>query len=288
MDMAMLLSGKEVAAGLNERLSRQVERLREKEVVPTLAILRVGERPDDLSYERSAMKRCEKLGVAARQVTLPADCTQQDLLQAIQKINEDASIHGCLMLRPLPRGLDEYAACEALRPEKDVDCITSGSLARVFTGKGAGYAPCTAEACMEILDYYNCELGGQKAVVVGRSLVIGKPVAMLLLARNATVTICHTRTRDLAAECQKADVLVVAAGKAGAVDGSCISRGQVVVDVGIHMDEDGKMCGDVDFATAEPLAGAITPVPGGVGAVTTAVLLRHVVEAAAAAAGVQL
>lgn len=286
--MAMLLSGKEVAAGLNERLSRQVERLREKQVVPTLAILRVGERPDDLSYERSAMKRCEKLGVEARQVTLPADCTQQDLLQAIQGINEDASIHGCLMLRPLPRELDEYAACEALRPEKDVDCITSGSLARVFTGKGAGYAPCTAEACMEILDYYHCELGGQKAVVVGRSLVIGKPVAMLLLARNATVTICHTRTRDLAAECQKADVLVVAAGKAGAVDGSCISRGQVVVDVGIHMDEEGKMCGDVDFATAEPLAGAITPVPGGVGAVTTAVLLRHVVEAAAAAAGVQL
>lgn len=286
--MAMLLSGKEVAAGLNERLSRQVERLREKQVVPTLAILRVGERPDDLSYERSAMKRCEKLGVEARQVTLPADCTQQDLLQAIQGINEDASIHGCLMLRPLPRELDEYAACEALRPEKDVDCITSGSLARVFTGKGAGYAPCTAEACMEILDYYHCELGGQKAVVVGRSLVIGKPVAMLLLARNATVTICHTRTRDLAAECQKADVLVVAAGKAGAVDGSCISRGQVVVDVGIHMDEEGKMCGDVDFATAEPLAGAITPVPGGVGAVTTAVLLRHVVEAAATAAGVQL
>lgn len=286
--MAMLLSGKEVAAGLNERLSRQVERLREKQVVPTLAILRVGERPDDLSYERSAMKRCEKLGVEARQVTLPADCTQQDLLQAIQGINQDASIHGCLMLRPLPRELDEYAACEALRPEKDVDCITSGSLARVFTGKGAGYAPCTAEACMEILDYYHCELGGQKAVVVGRSLVIGKPVAMLLLARNATVTICHTRTRDLAAECQKADVLVVAAGKAGAVDGSCISRGQVVVDVGIHMDEDGKMCGDVDFATAEPLAGAITPVPGGVGAVTTAVLLRHVVEAAATAAGVQL
>lgn len=286
--MAMLLSGKEVAAGLNERLSRQVERLREKQVVPTLAILRVGERPDDLSYERSAMKRCEKLGVEARQVTLPADCTQQDLLQAIQGINEDASIHGCLMLRPLPRGLDEYAACEALRPEKDVDCITSGSLARVFTGKGAGYAPCTAEACMEILDYYHCELEGQKAVVVGRSLVIGKPVAMLLLARNATVTICHTRTRDLAAECQKADVLVVAAGKAGAMDGSCISRGQVVVDVGIHMDEDGKMCGDVDFATAEPLAGAITPVPGGVGAVTTAVLLLHVVEAAAAAAGVQL
>lgn len=286
--MAMLLSGKEVAAGLNERLSRQVERLREEQVVPTLAILRVGERPDDLSYERSAMKRCEKLGVEARQVTLPADCTQQDLLQAIQGINEDASIHGCLMLRPLPRELDEYAACEALRPEKDVDCITSGSLARVFTGKGAGYAPCTAEACMEILDYYHCELGGQKAVVVGRSLVIGKPVSMLLLARNATVTICHTRTRDLAAECQKADVLVVAAGKAGAVDGSCISRGQVVVDVGIHMDEDGKMCGDVDFATAEPLAGAITPVPGGVGAVTTAVLLRHVVEAAAAAAGVQL
>ncbi len=286
--MATILSGKEVAASLSERLTAQAARLAQHGVTPTLAILRVGERPDDLAYERGAVKRCEKLGVNVRKLTLDAACTQEDLMGAIQTVNEDAGIHGCLMLRPLPKNLDEHAACEALRPEKDVDCITSGSLSRVFTGKGAGYPPCTAQACVEILDHYHCVLDGQKVVVVGRSLVIGKPAAMLLLARNATVTICHTHTRNLAEECQKADVLIVAAGKAGAVDGSCVSRGQVVIDVGIHVSADGTMCGDVDFPSVEPLAGAVTPVPGGVGTVTSTVLVGHVIEAAAKAAGVKL
>lgn len=286
--MATILSGKEVVSHLNERLTAQMRTLEQKGVTPVLAILRVGERQDDLAYERGAVKRCEKLGVEVRRLMLSASCTQAELMDAIRSVNEDESIHGCLMLRPLPAELDEHAACEALRPEKDVDCITSGSLARVFTGKGAGYPPCTAQACVEILDYYHCMLDGRKVVVVGRSLVIGKPVAMLLLARNATVTICHTHTRTLAEECQKADVLIVAAGKVGAVDGRCISRGQVVIDVGIHVSADGTMCGDVDFPSVEPLAGAVTPVPGGVGAVTSTVLAGHVIEAAAKAEGIEL
>lgn len=285
--MAAILSGKEVSAALNERLTAGMRALEQAGVTPVLVILRVGERQDDLAYERSAVKRCEKLGVKAQRLTLPAECTQAELMDAVRSINEDAGIHGCLMLRPLPAGLDEHAACEALRPEKDVDCITSGSLARVFTGKGAGYPPCTAQACVEILDHYHCRLDGRKAVVVGRSMVIGKPVAMLLLARNATVTICHTHTRNLAGECQRADVLIVATGKTGIVDGRCISPGQVVIDVGIHVNADGTMCGDVDFSSVEPLAGAVTPVPGGVGTVTSTVLVGHVIEAAAKAAGIE-
>lgn len=286
--MATILSGKEVAEALSLHLSEQAQTLRAGGVAPTLAILRVGERPDDLAYERGAMKRCEKLGVAVKNLVLNADCTQAELMEAVRSVNEDAGIHGLLMLRPLPKTLDENAACEALRPEKDVDCITSGSLARVFTGKGAGYPPCTAQACMEILEHYGCDLDGKRVTVVGRSLVIGKPVAMLLLARNATVTTCHTHTRDLAAECRKAEVLIVAAGKAGAVNGSCVSPGQTVIDVGIHVDADGKMRGDADFDSVEPVVSAVTPVPGGVGTVTSTVLAGHVIEAAAKAAGIPL
>lgn len=286
--MATILSGKEVAEALSLRLSEQAQTLRAGGVAPTLAILRVGERPDDLAYERGAMKRCEKLGVAVKSLVLNADCAQAELMEAVRSVNEDAGIHGLLMLRPLPKTLDENAACEALRPEKDVDCITSGSLARVFTGKGAGYPPCTAQACMEILEHYGCDLDGKRVTVVGRSLVIGKPVAMLLLARNATVTTCHTHTRDLAAECRKAEVLIVAAGKAGAVNGSCVSPGQTVIDVGIHVDADGKMRGDADFDSVEPVVAAVTPVPGGVGTVTSTVLAGHVIEAAAKAAGIPL
>ncbi|WP_312280777.1 tetrahydrofolate dehydrogenase/cyclohydrolase catalytic domain-containing protein [Oscillibacter sp.] len=285
--MARILSGKEVAEALSLRLVERVQTLEEKGVKPTLAILRVGERPDDLAYERGAVKRCEKLGVAVKKLTLSADCTQTELMEAIQSVNGAADIHGLLMLRPLPKTLNEQAACEALFPEKDVDCITGGSLARVFTGKGAGYPPCTAQACMELLDYYGCDLDGKRVTVVGRSLVIGKPVAMLLLARNATVTTCHTHTKDLAEECRRAEVLIVAAGKAEAVDGACVAPGQTVIDVGIHVDADGTMHGDADFTSVEPVVAAITPVPGGVGTVTSTVLAGHVIDAAAKAAGVK-
>ena len=284
--MAELWKGAPAASALTEQLIPRAQALRERGIVPTLAIVRVGERPEDLSYERGAMKRCEKVGVAVRQFLLTAVSSQADLMDVIEEVNRDQSIHGCLLFRPLPRHMDEQAACAALAPEKDVDGITPGSLAAVFAGSGAGYPPCTAQACLELLDHYGYELKGKRAVVVGRSLVIGKPASMLLLGRHATVTICHTRTADLPAECRRADVLIAAAGKAGVVGASCLSPGQVVIDVGINAGEEGNLVGDVDFAAAEPVVTAITPVPGGVGAVTTSVLARHVIEAAEKAAGI--
>ena len=284
--MAELWKGAPAASALTEQLIPRAQALRERGIVPTLAIIRVGERPEDLSYERGAMKRCEKVGIAVRQFLLTAVSSQADLMDVIEEVNRDQSIHGCLLFRPLPRHMDEQAACAALDPAKDVDGITPGSLAAVFAGSGAGYPPCTAQACLELLDHYGYALKGKRAVVVGRSLVIGKPASMLLLGRHATVTICHTRTADLPAECRRADVLIAAAGKAGVVGASCLSPGQVVIDVGINVDEEGNLVGDVDFAAAEPVVKAITPVPGGVGAVTTSVLARHVIEAAEKAAGI--
>lgn len=278
--MAEILKGAPVAAALSEELIQRAEKLKQAGTVPTLAILRVGERPDDISYETGAMKRCDKIGVAVRHFLLPADCTKEQLLDTIREINGDGSIHGCLMFRPLPDKSMEEAACALLAPEKDVDCMTAGSLAAVFTGKGAGYPPCTAQACVELLDHYGVDLKGKRAAVIGRSLVIGKPVSMMLQQKNATVTMCHTRTVDLPGVCREAEIVIAAAGKAGVVNKAFAAPGQVVVDVGINVDENGKLCGDVKFDEVEPVVSAITPVPGGVGAVTTAVLAKHVIEAA--------
>ena len=278
--MAEILKGAPVAAAMTEALKARADALKEKGVEPCLAILRVGERPEDLTYERSAMKRCEKIGIRVEQVVLDDTCTQHELLHSIARINDDTAIHGCLMLRPLPKHLNEQEASEMLTPAKDVDSMTSASLLSVFTGRGAGFAPCTAQSVAELLDYYEVPLSGARVAVIGRSLVIGKPVSMMLQARNATVTMCHTKTRDMAAVCREADILVVAAGKAGVVDGSFTNPGQVVIDVGINAKPDGGICGDVNFEETEPLVRAITPVPGGVGSVTTAVLCKHVIEAA--------
>ena len=279
--MAELLKGKPVADAINVELAPRIEACKAAGVTPTLAIIRVGEREDDLSYERGATKRCETLGLGLRKFLLPADCTQEDLMTAIAAVNEDPAIHGCLMFRPLPKHLDEAAACGALAPEKDVDGITQGSLFGVFANRPIGFPPCTADACMQVLRHYNYNLTGAKVAVVGRSLVIGKPVSMMLQAANATVTMCHTRTKDLPATCRGADILGVAAGHIGTVGADAVREDQVVIDVGINWDEAaGKLCGDVDFAAAEPVVAAITPVPGGVGSVTTAVLAKHVVQAA--------
>lgn len=279
--MAELWKGAPVAAALTEQLSARCEALKGRGVVPTLAIVRVGERPDDISYENGAVKRCEKIGVAVKRFLLPEACTREQLLDTIREINGDARLHGCLMFRPLPDREMEEAACALLDPAKDVDGMTAGSLASVFSGRGAGYPPCTARACLELLDHYGVDLTGKRAVVIGRSLVIGKPVSMLLQSRNATVTMCHTRTVDLPAVCRGAEVLIAAAGRAGVVGADCAAPGQLVLDVGINVGEDGKLRGDVDFDAVEPIVSAITPVPGGVGAVTTAVLCKHVIEAAA-------
>ena len=278
--MAQLLKGAEVVSALNERIKADVSALVSRGVLPTLAILRVGEKPDDLAYERGAIKRAETVGVAVKQIVLPETVSQESLLAEIERINADDTIHGCLMLRPLPKHIDDLRAREALLPEKDIDGITEGSLAGVFSGTKRGFPPCTAQACMEILSYYGIDPAGKRAVVIGRSLVIGKPVAMMLLQKNATVTICHTKTKDMPSETRRAEILIVAAGRAGVVGAEYVAEGQTVLDVGINFDASGKMTGDVDFAAVEPIVGAITPVPGGVGTVTTSVLMAHVAEAA--------
>lgn len=278
--MGRILKGAPVAERLSRELTVRAEALLARGISPTLAIVRVGERQEDLSYERGARKRCQAVGIALRLFALPEDCPQSALEDAIRQINADDSIHGCLLLRPLPARLDERRACELLLPEKDVDCATSRSLGGVFTGSPVGFPPCTAQACLEILDYYQIPLEGKRAVVISRSLVIGRPAAMMLLERNATVTICHTKTADMASLCRQADILIAAAGRAGMVDARFAAPGQTVIDVGINVDEEGKLRGDVAFSQVEPLVGAITPVPGGVGGVTSAVLAKHVVEAA--------
>ena len=278
--MATLLKGAQAAAAMNERTAARAAALTARGIVPTLAVVRMGAREDDLSYERGVMNRCAKVGVAVKPYLLEADASQAQLLAVVEEINQDPGIHGCLIFRPLPAQVDDKAVRAALAPEKDVDGITDASLAGVFTGSGVGYPPCTAQACVEILDFYGIPLEGKRVTVVGRSLVVGKPAAMLLDRKNATVTICNSRTRNLPEICRQADILVVAMGKRGAIGGDCLAPGQTVVDVGIHTDENGKLCGDVRFAEAEPVVAAITPVPGGVGAMTTSVLAAHVVDAA--------
>ena len=278
--MADLLRGTTAAAEITEELIVRARQLNEQGIVPCLAILRVGERVDDLSYERAALKRAEAIGIRTVCVTLPASCAQPELLSAIEKINRDSSIHGCLMFRPLPSHLDELAACDALLPEKDVDGMTPRSMAAVFSGKGRRFAPCTAQACIELLDHYGVSLSGKNVVVIGRSTVIGKPLSMLLQNRDATVTMCHSRTADTAGFCRRADILVVAAGKAGIVDTRFTHPDQIIVDVGVNAAPGGGICGDVRFDAVVSKVRAISPVPGGVGSVTAAVLCKHVIEAA--------
>ncbi len=283
--MAKLLTGKEVSAALAADLAPRIERLAAAGVTPTLAIVRVGERPDDMSYERTAAKRADTLGIAVRRFELAAEASQAELEAVIDEVNADGSIHGCLMFRPLPRAMDERALCDRLAPAKDIDGIGSASLAGVFADTGEGFPPATAQACLEMLDFYGIPVAGKRVVVLGRSLVIGRPVAMMLLARHATVTLAHSRTEDAAAHTREADIVVCATGRARAFGPEYFAPGQTVLDVGINFDEAGKLCGDVDFDAVEPVlgeAGAITPVPRGLGGVTTSVTMAHVVQAAEA------
>ncbi len=278
--MAEILKGKEVVAALKEKLIADVAALQEKGINPTLAIVRVGERPDDISYEKGAMTRCKGIGVAVKNFLLPGDCSQDDVLKVIHEINEDPSIHGCLLFRPLPKTMDENYIRNQLDPAKDVDGITDLSMAGTYSCTALGFPPCTPTACMEILEHFGIDLTGKRVCVVGRSLVVGKPAAIMAIQRNGTVTVCHTKTKDMKAVAREADIIIAAAGKAGVVGEGFFREGQIVIDVGINFDEEGNMKGDVDFAAAEPVVAAITPVPGGVGTVTTSVLVKHVIEAA--------
>ncbi len=284
--MAKILKGSEVTGAMNAQLNERAAALKNKGIVPTLSIIRLGEREDDLAYEKSAIKRCETIGVAVEVTALSSDIKQEELMSVISHLNENAKIHGCLLLRPLPDGFDDKAVRNALAPEKDIDGITDISLAGVFTGSGAGFPPCTAQACIEILDYFNVELTGKRVSVLGRSLVVGKPLSMMLLKRNATVTICHTKTKDIQSHGRACEILIAAVGRAEMIDAEYFSPGQIVIDVGINVDASGKLCGDVKFSEAESIVESITPVPGGVGTVTTSVLVKHVVEAAERSVGI--
>lgn len=275
-----ILKGLPVANAINEKLVEQIKDI--KGALPHLAIIRVGERPDDCAYERGAVKKMDKVGVRCTTYTFDADIDNDTFQAEFDKINENPDIDGILMLRPLPKQLDEKQIENKIDPRKDLDGISPLNLAKVYAGDESGYAPCTAEAVIEMLDYAGIDIKGKRATVVGRSLVIGKPAAMLLMKRNATVTVCHTKTVDMAGTCRNAEILVAAAGAARMIKKDYVAEGAIVVDVGINVDEEGNLCGDVDFDAITDIAAIATPVPGGVGSVTTSVLAKHLVKAAMA------
>lgn len=279
--MEKILKGAPVAQAIIDRTLCDANALKEKGVIPTLAILRVGERADDISYEKGAMKRCAQAGVDVKNVVLPSDVGENEFFETLNSLNKDDSVHGILMFRPLPKHIDGEKARQMLAIQKDVDGCTDGSLAGVFSNSKTGFTPCTAQAAMEILKYYGCECSGKRAVVLGRSLVVGRPVAMLLMHENATPTICHTRTKNPAELSKQADIVIACTGQMESLGADYFRAGQIVIDVGINWNEEkNKLCGDVRFDEVSDIVEAITPVPGGVGGVTTAVLVSHVAEAA--------
>ncbi len=273
------LCGKPVVDAMMLRICEDVRALHECGVRPTLAIVRVGNRPDDCSYERMALKRANAADIDVRVFELASDVTQDELVGVIESINDDKNIHGCLLFRPLPLHIDEALVCEMLHQQKDIDGITMASMAAVYAGSD-GFAPCTAQAVIELMSHYGIDVAGKRVCVVGRSLVIGRPISLMLMNRNATVTMCHSRTQDVSECMREADVVVCATGRARAYGAECFKPGQTVIDVGINFDETGGMCGDVDFAEVADIVDGITPVPGGIGGITTAVLMQHVIHAA--------
>ncbi len=278
--MSMIMKGSEVVAAMKEELLHEGEELARQGIIPQAGIVRVGARPDDLAYERGARKRMEAVGIRGVVTELPEDISQAAFQQAFAAVNDDPATHGILLFRPLPKHLDEEPVRTMINPVKDIDGMSPINMAKVFSGDESGFAPCTPEAVMDVLAHYNIELKGKRVTVVGRSMVVGKPLAMLLLKQHATVTICHTRTVDLPGTCRNAEVLIAAAGKARMITADFVAPGAVVVDVGINVDEAGNLCGDVDYEAVAPLAASITPVPGGVGTVTSSVLASHVIRAA--------
>lgn len=279
--MAEILKGKPVAASMDEKTARKVAELKEKGIDTTLAILRVGERNDDISYERGAAKKCRNVGIKVSNVILSEDVSCEEFYEALNELNSDPEVHGILMFRPLPKHLNNEKARNYIDPLKDVDGCTDSSLCDVFINKEIGYPPCTAEAVMETLRYYNIDVAGKNVVVIGRSLVVGKPLAMLLMNRNATVTVCHSKTADVPSITRQADIVICCTGRMESINAEYVSEGQTVIDVGIQYNETKqKLCGDVLFEEVEPLVEKITPVPGGIGSVTTSVLVSHVAKAA--------
>ena len=272
------LGGKEVADKIVEDLKIKVEELKGKGISPKLAILRVGARDDDLAYERGVLKRFESAGVEVEVTAVDAGISQEELDKTFDGINNDPKVHGILVFRPLPKGLSDEHMRRTIDPGKDSDFMDIRNMENVLAGVPDSAAPCTAEAVMALIKHYGIETKGKKVTVVGRSLVIGKPAALLLTTANATVTVCHTKTVNIEEECRKADIIVACCGVAKMITEKYVKPGQTVIDVGMNVDEQGRLCGDVDYEKVSEIADAVTPVPGGVGSITTAILLKHVVD----------
>lgn len=279
--MARLLKGAPVAEAILKESAERSEALKARGITPTLAILRVGARADDISYENGAAKKCASAGVSVRKEVLPDTAAPELFYETLEALGQDASVHGILMFQPLPSQINAEKARRLLAPEKDVDGCTDISLSGVFTNTKRGFAPCTAEAVMQTLSFYGIDSAGKRVVVLGRSLTVGRPAALLLMHKNATVTVCHSKTPALEATAREADILICAIGKPERITGAFLAPAQTVIDVGIHWNEEKhRLCGDVLFEEAEPLVSALTPVPGGIGAVTSALLVKHTVDAA--------
>lgn len=277
--MGQVIKGKPVADKISEDLVKEIEVLQGKGIQPKLAIVRVGARSDDLAYEKGALGRCKKVGVETEVKELPEDITQEDFIAELKKLNEDKAVNGILIFRPLPKQLDESVIKYVIAPEKDVDCFSPVNVGKMTEGDKSGFPPCTPTAVMEILKFYEVELQGKDCAVIGASMVVGKPTALLLLNENATISVCHIFTKDSAKVASQAEVVVVGVGVPRLVKENWIANGAVVIDVGINVDAEGNMCGDVDFDNVQEKAAMITPVPGGVGSVTTSILAKHVVKA---------
>ena len=277
--MAAILYGKPVAEAITEDVKTRCGALKALGVLPSLAIVRVGEHASQIAYETTAHSRCEKMGITCVSYHFPSEVTQQELLETISALNRDGSVHGIIVLLPLPKHISSRTISNAIDPLKDVDGVTNDSVSSVFLGR-SGFSPCAPNACMELLDYYGYTIEEKKVCVVGRSIVVGRPLAMLLLTRDATVTVCHTFTTDLAAECRCADIVISATGCPGLITAEHVREGQILIDVGITADSEGHLRGDVDFAAVAETVQALTPVPGGIGVVAGAVLTKHVIQAA--------
>ncbi len=277
--MAKIIDGKAIAAAIRQEVATEAATLKEKGITPGLAVILVGDDPASCTYVRNKQKACAEAGLYGEQINMPAETTQEELLSKVAELNARADIHGILCQLPLPRHLDDKAVIAAISPDKDVDAFHAANVGHIMIGDHR-FLPCTPAGVMELIHRAGVTVEGKECVVIGRSNIVGKPMAMLLLHENGTVTICHSRTKGLAEICRRADILVAAVGKPKFVTADMVKPGAVVIDVGMDRDENGKLCGDVDFAAVEPVAGAITPVPGGVGPMTIAMLLKNTITAA--------
>lgn len=277
--MAESIKGKPVADRLSESLTEEVKVLEREGIVPKLAIVRVGERPDDLSYEKGALTRMSKIGIQTQVVVLEETVTQEVFIEELERLNQDASVHGILIFRPLPKHIDESKIKYIIAPEKDVDAFSPINMGKLMEGDERGFAPCTPTAVMEILRHYEIPIRGSNITVMGVSMIVGKPLIAMLINERATVTVTHRSTKEINKVTGSADILIVAAGAAKFVKADAVKENAIVIDVGINVDEEGKLCGDVDFDDVSSKVSKITPVPGGVGSVTTSILAKHTIKA---------